>query len=416
MPKQLIVRSPKAKRNITPLLHGTTLLDIVGALPDPANVADIEHMRVFAVPAALVACSPIYFVQNPTDTRAVLATLRDASDVLPILLNGGHTVIAGRLAGAFRNIGRARIADDILKAMRAAGYEPRENDPFATPAPFAFSAREPSPYANRIRLMWQQMRAPILEAFPAPPGVPNDIHAYLTRVQEIYVTDAYHSLSIEGYRVTPQLIERVRSGTWNPDADEADRAQRDALAARGYWQAFQAVRQSLSRILAGENPGAVADDDHGTWFRELFAPSVTAGIIQPGDLAGYRNAQVYIRRSRHVPLNPDGVRDAMPAFFDLLRDETEPAVRAVLGHFVFVYIHPYMDGNGRMGRFMMNAMLASGGYPWTVVPLDERNGYMSSLEAASVDQDIRPFARFLAELVVRTQTGHPAATIPGASP
>jgi Fic family protein len=42
----------------------------------------------------------------------------------------------------------------------------------------------------------------------------------------------------------------------------------------------------------------------------------------------------------HVPLNREAVRDAMPAFFDLLREEKEPAVRVVLGHFVFVYIHP----------------------------------------------------------------------------
>jgi hypothetical protein len=41
-----------------------------------------------------------------------------------------------------------------------------------------------------------------------------------------------------------------------------------------------------------------------------------------------------------VPLNRDAVRDAMPAFFDLLTEETDPAVRVVLGHFIFVYIPP----------------------------------------------------------------------------
>ena len=53
--------------------------------------------------------------------------------------------------------------------------------------------------------------------------------------------------------------------------------------------------------------------------------------------------------------------------------EREPAVRVVLGHFVFVYIHPYTDGNGRTGRFLMNLMLAAGGYSWTVVPLQQRD-------------------------------------------
>jgi Fic family protein len=64
----------------------------------------------------------------------------------------------------------------------------------------------------------------------------------------------------------------------------------------------------------------------------------------------------------HVPLNRDAVLDAMPVLFDLLRDETDPAVRVVLGHFVFVYIHPYMDGNGRIGRLLMNLMMAADGY------------------------------------------------------
>ena len=89
----------------------------------------------------------------------------------------------------------------------------------------------------------------------------------------------------------------------------------------------------------------------------------------------------------------------MPEFFELLRTETEPAVRPILGHFVFVYVHPYMDGNGRMGRFLMNTMMAAGGYPWTVIPVGRRAVYMAALEAASVGQNISPFAEFLASLV-----------------
>ena len=95
----------------------------------------------------------------------------------------------------------------------------------------------------------------------------------------------------------------------------------------------------------------------------------------------------------------------MPAFFDLLQNEPEPAVRAVLGHFMFVYIHPYFDGNGRMGRFLMNVMMASGGYPWTVVPLERRSDYMAALEQASVAQDIAPFARLLSSWVKVSSRG-----------
>lgn len=88
----------------------------------------------------------------------------------------------------------------------------------------------------------------------------------------------------------------------------------------------------------------------------------------------------------------------MPAFFDLLEQEQHPQVRAVLGHFIFAYIHPYLDGNGRIGRFLMNSMLVSGGYPWIVIPVERRSEYMATLEAANVEQDNRVFAGFLTGL------------------
>ncbi|OGR10747.1 MAG: hypothetical protein A2097_02915 [Desulfobacula sp. GWF2_41_7] len=94
------------------------------------------------------------------------------------------------------------------------------------------------------------------------------------------------------------------------------------------------------------------------------------------------------------------------ALFSLLNDEENPAVKAVLGHFFFVYIHPYVDRNGRMGRFLMNVMLAGGGYPWTVIPFETRNDYMVALEQASVRKNIEPFSGFLAELVQKRVTNN----------
>lgn len=412
VPNQLVVRSPRARNRVTAFLHGTSILDVRSSMPKKEDIEEKEGLFIYSLPAALVACSPTFFSQNPTDARAALATIRDASDVLNHLLEGGHGVVAGRLAGAFRNVGRTRIADDIVKTMRTAGYDTREQDPFEGVAPFTLSGRDVSPYVARLRVMWHQMRPVVLKAFPKPAGIPNDAQKYLASVDETYVTDAYHSLSIEGYRVSREMIERVRSGAWNPDSDEQDRAHRNALAARGYYLAFQTVRKSLQRVLNNENPGVVADEDHGTWYREMFSPSVAAGLLKPADLAGYRNGQVYIRRSMHVPPNKDAVRDLMPAFFELLREEQEPAVRVVLGHFMFVYIHPYMDGNGRVGRFLMNVMLTSGGYPWTVVPVEGRTTYMAALEHASVRQNIEPFASYLADLVKAALKGKPAAKPP----
>ncbi|HEV3040929.1 MAG TPA: Fic family protein [Candidatus Angelobacter sp.] len=412
VPRQLVVRSPKARNKVTRLPHGTSLLDLRSALPALADREEKERMRVFSLESALIGSSANYFSTNSTDARAVLSMVRDPSALLARLLEGGHSKIAGRLAGAFRNARRDRVADEIMKTMSAAGYDVRETDPFTDRPSLILPVRETSPYVNRIRLLWQKMRGPIINRFPPAPGLPRNISAYMKRVDGVYPTDAYHSLSIEGYRVTPELIERVRRGGWNPEKHLEDREQRNAMAARGYWQAFQAVRNSVGRVLHGENSGFVADEDHRTWYREIFAPSVTAGLLRPADLAGYRNTQVYIRRSKHVPLNREAVRDAMPVLFELLQEETVPAARVVLAHFIFVYIHPYMDGNGRMGRFLMNLMLASGGYPWTVIPVSDRKNYMEALEQASVGENIIPFADFLAGLVTKSLTGKPLPPIP----
>ena len=412
VPPQLLVRSPKGGNKPTNLPHNTSLLDVKLELPDEQHREQRNKLRTYTLPASLVFSGPGLFRQNPTDARAALAMIQDASDVLAILLDGGHSRIAGRLAGAFRNIGRDKIADQIIETMKSADYDVRESDPFEEPAPFAVATREPSPYVTRVKLMWHAMREEIIPIFPEAPKAEKDVDAYMKQVEEIYVTDAYHSLSIEGYRVSAKLIERVREGAWDPDNSEEDREQRSALAARGYHEAFEAVTQSVRKVLEGANPGEVADNDQSSWYRELFAPSVAAGFVKAADLAGYRNGPVNIRKSMHSPPSKEAVRDVMPLLYQLLKKETHPGVRVVLGHFVFVYIHPYIDGNGRMGRFLMNVMLAAGGYPWTIIPVDRRDDYMASLESASVHQDIKPFAQFLATLVNDNIEGKPGPKVP----
>lgn len=413
VPRQLLVRAPKGDNKITNLLHGTSLLSVRLSIPEERDIeVSGEGLRLYELVPALVDCPPAFFHQHPTDIRAALAMIRDASELLAKLLEGGHSTIAGRLAGALRNIGRDRIADEVLETMRAADYDVRESDPFESRPPVILSKRERSPYVNRMRLTWQAMREPIRERFPQAPGLPKDTKTFLKHVDDVYVTDAYHSLSIEGYRVSAELIERVRDQDWNPDDNDEDRKHRDALAARGYYQAFQVVRESVSKVLQAANPGTIAEEDHRTWYRELFGPGIAAGLLKPADLAGYRNGPVHIRRSMHTPPNPEAVRDLMPALFDLLMEEEDPAVRVVLGHFMFVYIHPYMDGNGRIGRFLMNVMLASGGYPWTIIPVEERKTYMVALEAASVDNNIIPFTDFLAKLVSANLEGKPEPKVP----
>jgi|HubBroStandDraft_6_1064221.scaffolds.fasta_scaffold20165_1 fido (protein-threonine AMPylation protein) len=400
IPTQVVVYSPKGTNNTVKLLFGTSIYDLKQAeMPPAPDLSMRGGLRLFSPAATLVRVSEASFLRNPIETQVVLSSIVDASDVLRLLLNGGRSAKAGYLAAAFRRIGRAEIADEIVKTMKGAGYDVRESDPFAPEQTFGALRPATAPIVGRLQAMWESMRQSVIDTFPKAPGLPKDKAAYLRFVDEIYRHDAYHSLSIEGYSVSPALIERVREGGWDPDHHDDDRKNRDALAARGYWQAFQVVKVTVTEVIGGANPGALVRTAHKDWYRELFQPCVGVGLIPAGALAGYRNEAVYLRASRYVPPRWEAVRDAMPALFDLLEKETEPGVRAVLGHWLFGYIHPYPDGNGRMARFLMNAMLASGGYPWTVIRVEDRNAYLGALDSASIDMDIGPFAAFIAERV-----------------
>src|SRR5260370_24866305 len=133
------------------------------------------------------------------------------------------------------------------------------------------------------------MGARVLDAFSPPPGLPRDTDASIRFVEDISQSDACHSLSIEGYSVSAELIERVRGGNWDPDHHDADRQSRDALAARGYWQAFQVVKANVAEIIGGANPGQLVRNTHPDWYRELFQPRVTAGSLSARALPRYPN-------------------------------------------------------------------------------------------------------------------------------
>lgn len=397
IPAQVVVNSVHAQNNKLTLPYGTSLFGV--KLNSPAPEGDLmmwRGLRVFRPEAALVRVTEAYYRRSPTEAEVVLTAIDEPSELLRRLLEGGHSTVAGRLAGALRRVGRADAADEILSTMRATGHDVRESDPFDHDRPMMPVRLSPAPpLTRRLQRLWASGRQAVLDHFPPPPKVLEPPEAYLATIDDIYEHDAYHSLSIEGYRVSPELIERVASGDWDRSGD-ANRADRDALAARGYFQAFALVRDSVARVY-GQNDPSFVRAAHRDWYRELFAPSVVAGLIEASDLAGYRNNAVFLRGSRHMPPRWTLLRYAMPAVFDLIDEEPHPAVRAILAHWLMGYVHPFPDGNGRIARFSMNALFATVGYPWTVIRVQDRARYLDTLEQASVGGDLVPFVVFIAE-------------------
>jgi hypothetical protein len=399
VPQQVVAMTARGGVMSLNLPHQTSLLVYQDGKNIPASVETVRGVRVMPLVLAICRIPPVFFEKEPLNAEIALRAVKSVDDLIRHILDTNSPALAGRLAGAYQFLGDKGRADQIINASQAAGIDCHPKNPFLKASPILDeNIRLMSPYAGRIEALFKTARGPLLEVFKDMPPTPiSKPEAYLNQVEAVYEHDAYNSLSIEGYQVTPELIAKIRKGVWNPDGDPQDRQQVAAMAAKGYWLAFRAVQKSVGRVLNGENAGQVVRKDYQPWYRALFSESVRAGILASHHLAGHRNGPVYIRASRHVPLPHEAVNDAMEALLDSLENEPEPIVRAVLGHWLFGFIHPYTDGNGRMARFLMNVMMASGGYPWTIVRTVRRKQYLAALDAASVGQDILPFANFIRE-------------------
>ena len=403
-PKQLTIVAGRGGSSTVQLPNKTSLL----IYTDSKNLPDVTEVRlgvqVMPIALALVRVTPTFFTHSATNAEIALRLVR-MEDLSRVVLSETRSLTAaGRLIGALRHCGLIDQADRLAADLMAAGLAFVETDPFTGPLRLPVGMQFSSPYVGRLKAMLAQMAPVVRELFPAPSSTAISPVSYLKRVDEIYTHDAYHSLSIEGYQVTPELIERIATSDWNPDLGGADQAQVSAMAAKGYHESFKAVHESLREILGGRDAVTTINHDLATWYRALFSPSVQSGLIPAYALAGYRNRPVFIRGSQHVPPPHDAVAELLDTLLELLAQESSAGVRAVLGHFCFVYIHPYADGNGRIGRFILNAMLAAGGYPWTVIRVEHRPIYMAALEEASVRHDIREFTRFvIAEMKASAQ-------------
>lgn len=127
------------------------------------------------------------------------------------------------------------------------------------------------------------------------------------------------------------------------------------------------------------------------WHKELFADT------KP-DIAGQiRTFEVRIGGSRHLPPPPLEVR---PLLIELLRatnrnkEFAHPVQKAASFHLRFESIHPFGDGNGRIGRLAMNVLLAQDGFPMLNIAYRRRRGYYAALEESNVRGISRPFLRW----------------------
>ena len=401
VPEQVILCSPRGINRPQPLAFSTSLL-LLRRLPAPLETAhDVvvrDGLRLLGVEAALLRVPESFYQRHPVEAQACLRQLTDSSGLLHRLLEGGHSAIAGRIAGALRRVGRPEFADAILATMKRCLYDVRERDPFAGRPVLATRTRNPADTAGRLEVLWHTARETLRAGGP-PRGRcevhPDTATETLSAIEAVRAEDTYHSLALEGYRVTRPLVAQVLAGKGGLPSVPKEGTLREVLAIRGYSQAFDLVKDAARRVLAGESAAVLARAGHVAWYRALFEPGVDAGLLPATRLAGYRQGPVALRGSRYSPPRAELVPGAMAMLFDQFEAEPEPRARCVLAHWLFGYLHPYADGNGRSARLLMNLLRLEAGLPWLIVAVESRSDYLEALDRASLQFDVLPLAHFL---------------------
>ena len=126
--------------------------------------------------------------------------------------------------------------------------------------------------------------------------------------------------------------------------------------------------------------------------------------IDKSNAGKWRSVRVFISGSRRTLPNPDKVPGLMAGFLKWMeRNEGKlhPIEFAALVHQKFVYIHPFVDGNGRVARLLMNLMLLRAGWTLAIIPPVCRHEYIMTLEKA--EADLSPFVLFIRDRVCETQ-------------
>lgn len=310
-------------------------------------------------------------------------------------------VVLKRMEHIARDVGNERLADLLGRvvseeqSVRIGRDRTGVGRELVVPPLVARTETTRQPWLDRLRVAIRVSREQVegvLDELDVP-SPSRRLEDLLSEAREARAYDAYHSSSIEGYRLELEEVSALLGGSGAGEAVIED--VRSKLAVIGYGIAFDNL---LARVEGGGRGVRLTGDLALDLYVDLFTPSVEAGIVAADDLRGWRTGPVFIRDTLFVPPGHEKV----PRMIDLLFDEMEEIemsrglLRGILVHLWLVWIHPFPDGNGRVARFLMNTALLGGGLPWLTIRVEQRSEYFAAIRGAQLDEDYRPFARFVA--------------------
>lgn len=208
--------------------------------------------------------------------------------------------------------------------------------------------------------------------------------------EQFEIEMTYNSNAIEGNSLTLKETYLVI----NEGITIKGKPLKDHLEAKDHHEALEMVYE-------------LVDHKSQPTFSEHLIRSLHQLVLKKTDeeIAGkYRSTNVFIAGSDHAP--PDAIQipsemKNLLTWYSKKQKKIHPIELSAIFHHKLVYIHPFVDGNGRTARLVMNILLLRAGYPLAVILKNDRKKYYRSLQLADKG-DLSPLVRFIAQAVERS--------------
>lgn len=241
-------------------------------------------------------------------------------------------------------------------------------------------------------IRYQQNDSPYLELFAEVDALKADFDkrrpltpGELRRLREEFLIEyTYNSNAIEGNTLTLQETALVLEGV-----TIKQKPLKDHLEAVGHRDAFLYVQGLVKNNVP---------------FSESIIKQIHTLVLmdRPDDRGVYRRIPIGIMGSYHVTSDPILIPKQMENLITEFEGNRKlhPIERAALFHLKFEGIHPFVDGNGRTGRLILNLMLMQAGYPPINVKYSDRKRYYEAFDSYYRDQQEGTMINILSELTI----------------
>lgn len=214
---------------------------------------------------------------------------------------------------------------------------------------------------------------------PLPPEVLNNLH------EDLVLRWTYNSNAIEGNTLTLKETKVALEGI--------------TIGGKTIREHFEVINHREAIFFVEE---LVKKNEQLSEWQIKSIHQLILKNIDDKNAGAYRNNNVIISGAEHTPPDFTQVPPEMKSFINSYQNvfsKMHPVERSARVHADFVKIHPFIDGNGRTARLLMNLELMKEGFPPVVLPVEKRLDYYEFLDLAHVKNNYKPFLQLIIEIV-----------------